>query len=1068
MKTGGPNLPVNGPRGRQDTHQNPSIPSGNTQPSKVNMGPRDVSVHKTTGAALEGLEVKAGQHSPYVPIHKRDVVIEKVKGSFWNALLRTFSTAAMGFIRLGMGVLGNKANDQLDSNKKFAGENRKKLQTFMAEMKSIQVKQNKLRQKLPHLKPDEQHQFAELQKRFFELRAELSRLELNFQGINQTEPLLEAWNKKIKKEMQDFLALIKEQMGPGLKLIHGLQHVFKKSEKGPSAGKVYHLNLGDMSTKLSTGAELKVQNVGVFIEQCSLSPTGELTLDIADIRADVSSMGASGEVEPMTLSGGIRIKMKPPASDYLHQALTGNIVKAPMHLYGLHKALKPVFDGMFTNPPKSRFSDVAEVSVKSLQLEKKDGQTMALQDAPFAHSLIDLVIPLMSGSSKPPLAALEAEKQWKHKGLEVVCENLAKEEKERNDDLGQLREDMKRMPEGEAKDRCQQMDHQAASELEMVAKEKAVKSRELMFSKQARDVQQKRLKDIESYVEMNRVLIDLVYGLAAVANANPAGLQKHFDIPEMNIPVSNTCSVDLNQLKINVSDFSFSERGVVELSIPEMASDITVQNEATGEKRSVPVIARGAAIKIRPPYGPLVKELLQLKFPVDSNTLEKVVMPIYRETAKKKHSGGAQISDYLEIDLGTVSCLTRQGEVNFSAEKDSQYQQRSEEFVKKTGDLLSNDVDAVEMASALASAGLTQESQQKVWKLCEEGVFADPVVFAPEKLQHLVLPLSQNESQQEPQQERVDEPVQDEAGEGYNSSTSLDSLEDEPSVSRSSSLPEVEVPLNREVTSPFSKPKSPENSTPNAEVSKPDPVVTTSMDSTFSIDSTLSIDSVPTDDTLSIDSVPTNPEPPQNVMARSSVFEPERLQSTTVNARITDAVTPPSSSLPEKVEASKVEASKVETPKAEEAPVRKPLSQAVVQPATEKSPEALKFNDLKDCVGVINPQFRTKDGKRMADFEMRIAPQSLMKKLSLWMSFFLGKKEMTVQVVLPIVGKGSRLQLQSPSVQLKKQDSYNPAVWLATFVFNRRLRKMQYQLELDQVEQQKRLSLTQKSLDSPA
>lgn len=134
-------------------------------------------------------------------------------------------------------------------------------------------------------------------------------------------------------------------------------------------------------------------------------------------------------------------------------------------------------------------------------------------------------------------------------------------------------------------------------------------------------------------------MIDLVYGLAAVANGSPTGIQKHIAISGMNIPVSGTSSVELSQLKVNVSDFSFSPSGVVELTIPEMASHITLQNEVTGEKKSVPVIVRGAAIKIRPPFGLLVKELLQLKFPVDSKMLDKMVTPIYNETTKKKHSG---------------------------------------------------------------------------------------------------------------------------------------------------------------------------------------------------------------------------------------------------------------------------------------------------------------------------------------------------------------------------------------------------------------------------------------------
>ncbi|WP_152558557.1 hypothetical protein [Endozoicomonas numazuensis] len=70
-------------------------------------------------------------------------------------------------------------------------------------------------------------------------------------------------------------------------------------------------------------------------------------------------------------------------------------------------------------------------------------------------------------------------------------------------------------------------------------------------------------------------------------------------------------------------------------------------------------------------------------------------------------------------------------------------------------------------------------------------------------------------------------------------------------------------------------------------------------------------------------------------------------------------------------------------------------------------------------------------------------------------------------VVLPIARKSSELQLQSSSIPLKKQALYNPAVWLTTYVLNCRLRKLQYQLELDHVEKQKRLSLLHKLLISP-
>ncbi|WP_252178581.1 hypothetical protein [Endozoicomonas sp. 4G] len=971
MATGGPNLPVNGPGSRRDTLQNPSIPPA--QPAKAKLGPRDVSVQEKTDAALSG---EAGHYPPpYVPIHKRDVVIEKVKRSFLALILQGFSKVAMPLVKAAIGFSGNRANDQLESNEQFVNENTKTRNAFQTELKSIQAKLKKLRKKLPDLESKEQDQFSALQQRFFQLRAELRVLKRNFDGISETKPLLKAWSETIKDEMKDYLKLIEKHMGPGLKLLQGLRHVFGKSKKGRIGDKVYHIDLGNLSTKLSSGAELKVQNIGVFIEQCYMSPTNELTLDIADIRADVSSTGASGEVEPMTLSGGISIKLKPPASNKLFDALTQKITNAPTHLYNLSKELKPVFDGMFKNPPRSRLSDMAEVSIKSLQLEKKDGQTLALQDAPFAHSLLDLMIPVMSGSSELPIAAKSLEQQWKDKGLEVVCESLVEEEKELTDDLHQLSEDIKSLPEGGAKDSCQEMSDRWTTELRLAANEKEAKIRELTLSRQARSVQQQRLENIDSSFDINRGMIDLVYGLAAVANGSQAGLKKPIAISEMKIPVSDTCSVDLSQLKINVSDFSFSQLGVAELTIPEMASHITLQNEATREKRSVPVIVRGASIKIRPPYGPLVKEVLQLKFPVDSKTLEKVVMPIYREADKKKQSGGAKITDYLDIDLGTVACLTREGEMAFSGEEGSPYQQQRQAFFEKAGELLSANVNAKVMASALALAGLTPESQQKVWKLCEEGIFADSAVFAPEKLAHLVLPFSEQEQQQERVdeervgQERVDELIQDESDEGYSSSTSLE-----------------------------------EDTTPDVEVS-----------------------------------------------------EPERLESIKVNARINDTVTPPSSPLP----------AEVEPPKVEKAPAKTPLSGAVAQPAPKKPPEGLKFRDLKNCIGVSNPRFRTEEGKRMADFEMHIAPRSLMKKLSWWMGFFLGKKEVAVEVTLPIERESSQLQLQSPSVQLKKRTSFNPVVWLATSLVNRRLRKQPYQLELDQVEQQKRLTLTHKPLASP-
>ncbi|WP_448218170.1 hypothetical protein [Endozoicomonas sp. 2B-B] len=984
MTTGGSNLPVNGPGGRQQTVQNQSLPS--TQPTKAKMGPRDVSVDETTDSLLQG---EAGLHLQYVPIHKRDVVIENVEGGFWATLLTGFSKLAMKFIRAGVGKTGNRADDNLKRNEQFANENKKNLKKLQYEMKSIQTELKGLRKKLPRLETKKQDKFSKLQERLFELRAQLSRLERNLNEIEETKPLLKVWGTAIRKETQDFLKLIEKQMGPGLKLIHGLQEVFGKSKKGLPAGKVYHLNLGNLSTTLSSGAELKVQNIGVFIEQCYMSPTQELILDIADIRADLSSMGASGEVEPMTLSGGISLKLKPPISEHLRKVLTENIAKAPIYINAMSKELKP-----------ANVADMAEVSIKSLQLEKKDGQTLALQDASFAHSLLDLMIPFMSGSSELPLVALDLEKQWKHKGLEVVCESLDKEEKERKDDLHQLLEDIESLPGGEAKDQCQQLSLQATKALKAVEELREVKIRELTHSKQLRSVQQQRSKNIDSSFDMNRGMIDLVYGLAAVANGSPTGRQKHIAIPGMKIPVSDTSSVELSQLKVNVSDFSFSPSGVAELTIPEMASHITLQNEVTGEKKSVPVIVRGASIKIQPPFGPLVKELLQLKFPVDSKTLKKVVLPIYREAEKKKRSGGTKTSDYLEIDLGKVACLTREGEVAFSGEEASPYQQHRQTFVEKTGELLSANVDAEAMASALASAGLTKESQQKVWKLCEEGVFADSAVFAPEKLEHLVLPFSGQE----------------------------------PPIPRTSPLPEQEVTQSSEVTTPVPETEPPENTTPNAEISESESVLTTPSGTAA-----------------------VNPESPWKVTVDASVAEPERLQSILVNARKNRAVTPSSSSLPEEVKPSEVA----------NAATNRHLSRASVKPATEKPPEGLKFKDLDECIGVINPRFRTEKGKRVADFEMRIAPWSLMKKLSWWMGFFLGKKEVAVEVTLPIDRKSSELQLQSPFVQLKKRTSLNPAVWLATFLVNRRLRKQHYQLELDHVERQKRLNLVQKSRVRP-
>ena len=787
-----------------------------------------------------------------------------------------------------------------------------------------------------------------------------------------------------------------------------------------------------------------------------MSPTGELTLDIADIRADLSSLGESGEVEPMTLSGGISIKLRPPASDHFLKAMTSSAFSMPKHIYNLGKELKPVFNGMFKDPPESRLSDVAEVSIKGLQLER-DGQSLPLQEAPFAHSLLDLMIPIMGGSQELPPNSLELEGRRKHRELKVTYENLARQEKELKEDVDRLLDDLKSLPEGDSRDRCRRIGRVASKELEALTEDRVSKGQQLTFSRQARKVQKQRLKDMQSSLEMSRGMIDLVYGLVTVANANSEGTQTHLDIPRMMIPVSGASSVELSQLKINLSDFTFSEEGVVDLNIPEMASHITLQNEATGEKRSVPVILRGATIKIRPPYGLLAKELLQLKFPLDSKAVEEVVLPLYKEVDSKRSTGGSKTSDYAEIDLGTVSCLTQKGEVTFSGEKGSHYQQRRQEFVKTTRDLLSTDVNAQKMVAALEAVGLTRETQQKIWKLSEEGVFAESVVFAPEKLEQLVLVPSQRE--------RLDEPVQSVPDEGYISSTPLESPIEDHSVSLTSALPENETLLNTEETSPVPEPEPSEIVTVDSQLAKPDPVVMTSVDTALE----------------------------NSVTQDPSISDHQRLQSTTVNSQITDAVTPAASQLPElkssdsvpqvdsTAEVLKTEGMSIpkESPITDrvidtnptelaKTPVRKALSSAVAQPATEKPPEGLKFKDLQGCLGVINPKFRAENGKRTADFEMRMAPQSLMKKLSWWMNLFFGKQEVAVQVVLPIDRKSSELQLQSPSLQLKKQTSYNPAVWLATFVLNRRLRKLQYQLELDHVEEQKRLSLAHKPLVSPA
>ncbi|WP_062261548.1 hypothetical protein [Endozoicomonas arenosclerae] len=1041
MATGGSNIPGMGPK-RTTAVQIPVKPPLD-QAASARMGPRDVAIHPSTGVPLEDT---AGQHPPYIPIHKRDVVIEEVKGGLWGSILSGLSKAVMVLVKAGAGASGNEFDNKLKKDKQFVKENTKRLKAYQAEMSSIRAELNSMRRKLSRLKPDQQHRFSELHKRLFELREELSTLEHSFRMVGEMDPFLKASDEAIKREMKEGMQSMEKNMNPGLRLLVGLQKVFKESKQGLPKGKVYQLNLGDVSTKTPSGAELNAQNISVFIEQCYMSPTGELTLDIADIRADLSSFGENGEVEPMTLSGGISIKLRRPASDHFLKAMTSSTLTMPKHIYNLGKELKPVFKGMFKDPPESRLSDVAEVSIKGLQLER-DGQSLPLQEAPFAHSLLDLMIPVMGGSQELPPSSLELEGRRNHRELKLAHENLVRQEQELKEDVDRFLEDIKSLPEGDSRDRCKRIGNKASRELEALTEDREAKGRQLTFSRQSRKVQKKRLKDIQASLEMSRGMIDLVYGLVTVANANSADSQTHLDIPRMMIPVSGASSVELSQLKINLSDFSFSEGGVVELNIPEMASHITLQNEATGEKRSVPVILRGASIKIHPPYGVLAKELLQLKFPLDSKAVEEVVLPIYKEMDRKRSDGGPKTSDYAEVDLGKVSCLTQNGEVTFSGERGSHYQERRQEFVKKTGDLLSTDIDAKSMAKALESVGLTRETQQKIWKLSEEGVFAESVVFAPEKLENMVL-LSSLE-------EPVDEAAEGAPDEGYISSTPLDSLVEHHSVSLTPELPENEVLLKTAVPSTVPEPESPE--------------------------------------IASVDSPDSNPDSlPQEVLG-SSVSAPEQLQSTTVNSQITDSVVPSTPPIPElenrdsvpeidsTVQALKADrltapkenslterAIEVEVPETVEAPVKKALSKPVVQPPSEQPQEGLKFKDLKECLGVFNPKFRAENGKRTADFEMRIAPQGLMKKLSWWMSLFFGKEEVAVQVVLPIDRKSSGLQLQSPAIQLKKQTSYNPAVWLATFVLNRRLRKLQYQLELDHVEQQKRLSLAHRPLISPA
>ncbi|WP_252178582.1 hypothetical protein [Endozoicomonas sp. 4G] len=614
-------------------------------------------------------------HQPFRSLAERGIETVPVKPGLLTRALSSLSSSFISFFSSAISSVAGASqkefrsliNGELEKQKllkqkvealelrlKRTGESLQALRNHM-------LRNHMLRNNIEALTPEQMDNYSDLVKEQLRIQEDWilnkAYLTRSPEQVRCYEQTLSANKIKLSRSMK----VLEENISTGIEALLVLKDVFKKRRKDKHQGKVFEMSLGDIKVTDPDRYDFQLKNLVVNVGRFCFE-NGQLELEVPELSAHCFSLEDSKTVGPVKIKGSCRIRIGEPLAEPLNQLLTCRKTE----IFSAYKKFSEAFGTLLAETSgadaKRHLGDVIQCSVDGLEMEER-GLKSGLFTQTMGEAVIRLFAPMVT-TWKKELGADSLDKSRVQEQVDTLkAESAAALCRAREKAIKMLEDDLPKIKESRAKKVCQDMLAGYRKDLERSEKLLQKKKTTLSTHKQQTAAMVYRQANADQSIHSYQNALKLFHtlrGLAREQVSDPsASASMVFD--EQRIDFTDTAHAELSSASLKFSGFNLGEEGVLEIKVPDVALNLGLVNEVSETREAFPASLKDVSLKVNPPMGAIIYQILQLDFPLEFRILE----PLWRQyqacTSEHYNAKGAHspvdVASYFAIDIGSVACL---------------------------------------------------------------------------------------------------------------------------------------------------------------------------------------------------------------------------------------------------------------------------------------------------------------------------------------------------------------------------------------------------------------------------
>ncbi|MGI9279036.1 MAG: hypothetical protein ACR2PX_05315 [Endozoicomonas sp.] len=999
------------------------------------------------------------EHKPFRSLVDRGIEVVPVKPGL---LTRAFSSLSSSFISFFSSAISSIAGanqkevrDLISQEHEKQKEIKKDVKEFEVDLKRTEKSLKTLRMSLEALTLDQLNEYSD---RVREQQSTQEQLVLKKAYLTRSAEQVRSYEQTLaasKSKQSLSMKVLEENISTGIEALMVLKDVFNKNKKGKHQGKVFEMRLGDVKVTDPDRYDFQVKNLVVNVGRFCFED-GHIELELPEISAHCFSLGEGKAVGPIKMKGGCRVRIGEPLAEPLNKLLTCGKTE----IFGAYKKVSEVFESLSDETSgieaEKHMGDVFQFTVDGLETQEK-GESSDLFTEAMGEAVIRLLSPVVTTWKKEQGAQSLKKSREREDGCTVKAKGMATLYELREKAVKILEEDLPRMKEGEAKKGCEAMLADYRTTLD--------RTRKLVQERKDALSQQEKLTAAMVYREANagksvqtyQNALKLFHTLRGVATGKVSGQSgsASMALSEQRIDFTETAHAELSSASLQLSGYSLSDDGVLDIKVPEMSLNLGLVNEVSESREEFPASLKDVSLKVSPPMGAIIHEILLLDFPLELRTLELLWKKYLDCTAEHYSPHGAHdpvdVVSYFSVGVGSVACLA-EGDVRVEAGERSI--KDKELMAIGMSKLMGQELKVNELDKLFRTEmGMNAQSSSQIMNLLCLGLLGEPdedaaaSVMAPDTqevpavLDPLLATVKANVDESLTDSVTVKNVPVKENTEAFSISippVSLVSQEQlEPVIPAIKELPD-ELPVDEE----------------EGELNRSEPNIVDPLSPSVY-------------DSLTVSNEPASPLP-SNTLSPSSASVERDLPAGGM-----------SSPLPKEVQVSS-EVSKQDDIRAEASPMRqretsvplpsspkvqsdiksgdkagrKKLAFKKIQETSEKralSKKEIRVSELSRCPGVSQVKTAVKEDRLEVSFALKAPTLKVLGKLPFLLSWLVGA-DLSLSVQSPL--KEDVVQISEPSIQVRSARIPFLGTWLANYWLKRAMAKGQLGVDAHQGEGQ--------------